>query len=76
MASARSRRAVLGIQSQTLRGGYAIDTVQTPDEYATDTNNDAYTNASASLALNAAIKAAAILGKTAPPGWAESPRSH
>ena len=52
-------------------GGYAIDTVQTPDEYATVTNNDAYTNASASLALNAAIKAAAILGKTAPPGWAE-----
>ncbi len=51
--------------------GYAIDTVQTPDEYATDTDNDAYTNASASLALNAAIQAAGILGKPAPPEWAE-----
>ena len=32
-------------------GGYAINQVQTPDEYATDTDNDAYTNAAASLEL-------------------------
>lgn len=50
-------------------GGYAIDQVQTPDEYATDTDNDAYTNASASLELEAAIEAAGILGKTVPPSW-------
>ena len=52
-------------------GGYAIDTVQTPDEYATDTDNDAYTNASASLELKAAAEAAKILGKTAPAKWSE-----
>ena len=49
--------------------GYAITQVQTPDEYATDTDNDAYTNADASLELEAATKAAGILGKTAPPAW-------
>jgi trehalose/maltose hydrolase-like predicted phosphorylase len=52
-------------------GGYAITQVQTPDEYATDTDNDAYTNAEASLELKATIEAAGILGKTAPPLWAE-----
>lgn len=52
-------------------GGYAIDTVQTPDEYATDTNNDAYTNAAASLELKAAIEAAKILGKPAPEKWSQ-----
>lgn len=51
--------------------GYGITQVQTPDEYATDTNNDAYTNVGAALELQAAEKAAAILGKTAPPLWAE-----
>ena len=51
--------------------GYGITEVQTPDEYATDTNNDAYTNVGAALELQAAAKAAAILGKTAPPIWAE-----
>jgi trehalose/maltose hydrolase-like predicted phosphorylase len=50
-------------------GGYAIDQVQTPDEYATDTDNDAYTNAAASLELEATIEAAGILGKTVPPAW-------
>ena len=58
-------------KAKPVADGYAIDTVQTPDEYATDTDNDAYTNASASLALRAAIEAAGILGKTAPPKWAE-----
>jgi trehalose/maltose hydrolase-like predicted phosphorylase len=51
--------------------GYAIDQVQTPDEYATDTDNDAYTNADASLELEAATKAAGILGNAAPPLWAK-----
>jgi trehalose/maltose hydrolase-like predicted phosphorylase len=50
-------------------GGYAINQVQTPDEYATDTDNDAYTNAAASLELEATIEAAKILGKTVPPAW-------
>lgn len=52
-----------------LPGGYAIDQVQTPDEYATDTDNDAYTNAAASLELEATIEAARILGKTVPSTW-------
>jgi trehalose/maltose hydrolase-like predicted phosphorylase len=52
-------------------GGFAINNVQTPDEYATDTDNDAYTNAEASLELKAAIQAASLLGKAAPPLWAE-----
>jgi trehalose/maltose hydrolase-like predicted phosphorylase len=51
--------------------GYAITQVQTPDEYATDTDNDAYTNAEASLELKAAIEAAGILGETAPPLWSQ-----
>jgi trehalose/maltose hydrolase-like predicted phosphorylase len=51
--------------------GYAINQVQTPDEYATDTNNDAYTNAGASLELRAATEAAGILGKTVPPSWSK-----
>ena len=51
--------------------GYGITEVQTPDEYATDTNNDAYTNVGAALELQAAEKAAAILGKRAPAVWAE-----
>jgi len=51
--------------------GYAITQVQTPDEYATDTDNDAYTNAEASLELHAATEAAGILGKAAPPSWAK-----
>jgi trehalose/maltose hydrolase-like predicted phosphorylase len=52
-------------------GGYAIDKVQTPDEYATDTDNDAYTNAAASLELEATVEAAGILGKTVPPSWSQ-----
>jgi trehalose/maltose hydrolase-like predicted phosphorylase len=52
-------------------GGYAINQVQTPDEYATDTDNDAYTNAAASLEFEATIEAAKILGKSVPPSWSE-----
>jgi trehalose/maltose hydrolase-like predicted phosphorylase len=51
--------------------GYAVTQVQTPDEYATDTNNDAYTNAGASLELRAATEAANILGKAVPPSWSK-----
>jgi len=58
-------------KAAAVSGGYAITQVQTPDEYATDTDNDAYTNADASLELRAAIEAAGILGKAAPPLWAE-----
>jgi len=54
-----------------LADGYAIRNVQTPDEYATDTDNDAYTNAEAALELEAATQAAAILGKSAPDSWRE-----
>jgi trehalose/maltose hydrolase-like predicted phosphorylase len=54
-----------------LADGYAIRNVQTPDEYATDTDNDAYTNAAAALELRAATQAAAILGKSAPAFWGE-----
>jgi trehalose/maltose hydrolase-like predicted phosphorylase len=54
-----------------LADGYAIRNVQTPDEYATDTDNDAYTNAAAALELEAATQAAAILGKSAPASWRE-----
>lgn len=52
-------------------GGYAINQVQTPDEYATDTDNDAYTNAGAALELQVATNVAQILGRTAPPQWKE-----
>jgi len=58
-------------KAAAVSGGYAITQVQTPDEYATDTDNDAYTNAEASLELRATIEAAGILGKPAPPLWAE-----
>ena len=51
--------------------GYAITQVQTPDEYATDTNNDAYTNAGASLELQATTEAASILGKAVPQAWSK-----
>ncbi len=52
-------------------GGYSINQVQTPDEYATDTDNDAYTNAGAALELQVATNVAQILGKPAPPQWKE-----
>jgi len=55
-------------------GGYAINQVQTPDEYATDTDNDAYTNAGAALELQVATRVAQILGKTAPAQWDEIAR--
>jgi trehalose/maltose hydrolase-like predicted phosphorylase len=58
-------------KAAAVSGGYAITQVQTPDEYATDTDNDAYTNAEASLELRAAIEAAGILGKAEPPLWSE-----
>ena len=53
----------------TPAGAYAILNIQTPDEYATDTDNDAYTNAGAAQALQVATQAAAVLGQPAPPEW-------
>jgi trehalose/maltose hydrolase-like predicted phosphorylase len=50
-------------------GGFAINQIQTPDEYATDTNNDAYTNAEAAQELQVASKVASILGKAVPAQW-------
>jgi trehalose/maltose hydrolase-like predicted phosphorylase len=58
-------------KATAVNGGYSLLQVQTPDEYAVDTNNDSYTNAAASLALERAIEAAKVLGKTAPPMWDE-----
>jgi trehalose/maltose hydrolase-like predicted phosphorylase len=52
------------------KGGYAIDTVQPPDESHTDVNNSAYTNAAAATALQDATKAAQVVpGATAPAIW-------
>jgi trehalose/maltose hydrolase-like predicted phosphorylase len=50
-------------------GGYAIDTVQPPDEQHTNVDNSAYTNAAAATALRDAVSAAKSLGKTAPAAW-------
>lgn len=52
-------------------GGFSINQIQTADEYATDTNNDAYTNAEAAQELQVATKVAAMLGKPAPAQWEE-----
>jgi trehalose/maltose hydrolase-like predicted phosphorylase len=53
----------------TTNGGYAIDTVQPPDEFHTDVNNSAYTNAFAATALQDAAKAAQVVGATPPAIW-------
>ncbi|MEA2158963.1 MAG: hypothetical protein QOD66_1343, partial [Solirubrobacteraceae bacterium] len=50
-------------------GGYDINTVQPPDEYHTGVNNSAYTNAAAASALQDAVKAAQVVGATAPTSW-------
>ncbi len=51
-------------------GGYNISPIQPPDEYHTGVTNSAYTNAAAATALNDAIKAAQVVGATAPSTWA------
>jgi trehalose/maltose hydrolase-like predicted phosphorylase len=51
-------------------GGYNISPIQPPDEYHTGVTNSAYTNAAAATALNDAIKAAQVVGQTAPSSWA------
>jgi len=50
-------------------GGYDINTVQPPDEYHTDVNNSAYTNAFAATALQDATKAAQVVSATPPTIW-------
>jgi trehalose/maltose hydrolase-like predicted phosphorylase len=51
------------------KGGYDINTVQPPDEYHTGVNDSAYTNAAAATALQDAVKAAQVVGATAPAIW-------
>jgi trehalose/maltose hydrolase-like predicted phosphorylase len=53
----------------TANGGYAIDTVQPPDEFHTDVNNSAYTNAAAATALQDATNAARVVGAAPPAIW-------
>src|ERR1700756_602913 len=50
-------------------GGYDISPIQPPDEYHTGVTNSAYTNAAAATALGDAIKAAQVVGATAPATW-------
>jgi trehalose/maltose hydrolase-like predicted phosphorylase len=50
-------------------GGYDIDGVVAPDEYATNVDNDAYTNVSGATALQIAAQAAKILKEPANPQW-------
>lgn len=50
-------------------GSYSINGVVGADEYAQNVNDNAFTNASARVALRNAIKAAAICGYDAPELW-------
>jgi trehalose/maltose hydrolase-like predicted phosphorylase len=50
-------------------GSYSINNVAGPDEYSNGVNDGVFTNAGAALALRNATRAAAILGKQAPPQW-------
>jgi trehalose/maltose hydrolase-like predicted phosphorylase len=50
-------------------GGYDIDHVMPPDEYQTDVNNSAYTNAAVSIALRIAAQAAPVVGAPVSPVW-------
>src|SRR5215213_3005497 len=50
-------------------GSYSIHNVAGPDEYSNGVNDGVFTNAGAALALRNATRAAAILGKQAPPQW-------
>jgi trehalose/maltose hydrolase-like predicted phosphorylase len=51
-------------------GGYDIDHVMPPDEYQTDVDNSAYTNAAVSTALGIATQAAPVVGVRPDPAWA------
>ena len=50
-------------------GGYDINDVMGPDEYNYPVDNSATTNAGAQESLRIAIRAAALVGKTADPQW-------
>lgn len=50
-------------------GSYSINRVVGADEYAQNVNDNAFTNASARVALHNAVKAAAICGYEAPELW-------
>eukprot|EP00040_Diaphanoeca_grandis_P037457 m.244109 g.244109 ORF g.244109 m.244109 type:complete len:778 (-) comp33822_c3_seq5:211-2544(-) len=49
--------------------GDALNMVMGPDEYAFPVNNSRYTNAVASIAIEAAIEFSKILGETIPADW-------
>jgi trehalose/maltose hydrolase-like predicted phosphorylase len=51
------------------QAGYDLDHVMPPDEYQTDVNNSAYTNAAVSIALRIATQAAAALRAPVDPAW-------
>ncbi|MEU1630577.1 ricin-type beta-trefoil lectin domain protein [Streptomyces sp. NPDC020096] len=50
-------------------GGYDINNVMPPDEYADPVNDSAYTDASAQESLRIAIQAAGIIGQSSDPAW-------
>jgi trehalose/maltose hydrolase-like predicted phosphorylase len=50
-------------------GGYDIDHVMPPDEYHTDVNNSAYTDAAVSTALRIAAQAASVVNAAINPAW-------
>ena len=56
-------------KAKPVAGGYAVDTVQPPDEQHTNVDNSAYTNAAAATALRDAAAAATVLGEPVPAAW-------
>jgi trehalose/maltose hydrolase-like predicted phosphorylase len=57
------------VPDKNISGGYDISPIQPPDEYHTGVTNSAYTNAAAATALRDAIRAAQVVGVTAPAIW-------
>lgn len=52
-------------------GKYHINNVVAADEWAENVDNNAFTNAAAKANLQLATAAAKVLGRTAPPAWAQ-----
>ena len=50
-------------------GRYSFPEVMGPDEFHSQVNNSAYTNAVCKLVLAFGVEAAAVLNKTVPPSW-------
>ncbi|MEU4997345.1 glycosyl hydrolase family 65 protein [Streptomyces sp. NPDC021622] len=53
-------------------GSHSIQNVAGPDEYSNGVTDGVYTNAVAATALRSAVRAARVLGKTAPAAWART----